>query len=58
MTRDELMEDVRHEVAKVLPANEELSGEDLDTIQNTVEEVIDNATEALDQVKDDGGTEE
>lgn len=49
MTRDELLDNISKEVKTVLPENEELSGDDLETVETTVEEVLQNAADALDE---------
>lgn len=48
MTRDELLEDIAREVRRTVPEDRELSGEDIDTIETTVEDTLENATSAID----------
>lgn len=48
MTRDEFLADVTKEVTAVLPKNEELSGDDLETIENVLDECVSDAGDVLD----------
>lgn len=56
MTLDELIGDINRELYKVFPtpeSREELDGDDLDSVESTVKEVLENATEAIDAEADD-----
>lgn len=53
MFRDELLTDIKKEVERVLPENEELDGDDLDSITECINEVVTNACDALDSGDDD-----
>lgn len=51
MTRDELVQDIKEEIEKVIPENKELEGEDIDAIETTIENVLEQSAGALDEAE-------
>ena len=58
MTRDELVQNLKTELEKVLPDDTELDGDDLDVVESTVKEVLDNACDAIDESNDEAEDDE
>lgn len=57
MTRSELIGDLVGEICKAIPDREaDLDGDDIDTVQGVVQSVLNDATDAIDEVNDEEET--
>lgn len=56
-TRDELKQDINKAIDEQFPENIDLDGDDLDTVETTVETVLEQATTAMDGAEDEDESE-